>query len=178
MTNAGPFSISTLQEISNDTKNTSMRGVLGLDVELWTFGSPGGLQILIFSKCWASPPHLAKVGLQQLNSNHSKNIKCHITSPPQCKTSLSFHWMLAVYNGKNSRIKNYCACIHTTKSRCVVNWFFNLLFMKVSVENVRLSSTFLWITIVANSTSFRYSNNLCFKTWLICNRLHIWAIGL
>jgi hypothetical protein len=42
-----------------------MRGVLGLAVELWTFGSPGGLQILTFSKCWASPPHLAKVGLRQ-----------------------------------------------------------------------------------------------------------------
>ncbi len=29
------------------------------------FGSPRGLQILTFSKCWASPPHLAKVGLRQ-----------------------------------------------------------------------------------------------------------------
>jgi hypothetical protein len=45
-----------------------MRGVLGLAIELWTFGSPGGLQILTFSKCWASPPHLAKVGLRQLES--------------------------------------------------------------------------------------------------------------
>jgi hypothetical protein len=43
-----------------------MRVVLGLAVELWTFGSPGGLQILTFSKCWASPPHLAKVGLRHL----------------------------------------------------------------------------------------------------------------
>jgi hypothetical protein len=39
--------------------------VLGLAVELWTFGSPGGLQIPNFSKCLASPPHLAKVGLRQ-----------------------------------------------------------------------------------------------------------------
>ncbi len=38
-----------------------MRGVLPLAVELWTSGSPGGLQIPNFSKCWASPPHLAKV---------------------------------------------------------------------------------------------------------------------
>jgi hypothetical protein len=29
-----PFSISTFQDLSNDTKNTSMRGVLGLAVEL------------------------------------------------------------------------------------------------------------------------------------------------
>jgi hypothetical protein len=63
--NARPFSISTLQDLFNDTKNTPMRGVLGLDVELWTFGSPKGLQLLTFSKCWASPPHLAKVGLRQ-----------------------------------------------------------------------------------------------------------------
>jgi len=41
-----------------------MRGVLGLAVELQTFGSSGGLQVLTFSKCWASPPHLAKVGLR------------------------------------------------------------------------------------------------------------------
>jgi hypothetical protein len=37
---------------------------LGLAVELWTFGSPEGLQTSNFSKCWASPPHLAKVGLR------------------------------------------------------------------------------------------------------------------
>ncbi len=34
MTNARPFSISALQDLSNDTKNTSMRGVLGLAFEL------------------------------------------------------------------------------------------------------------------------------------------------
>jgi hypothetical protein len=43
-----------------------MRGVLGPIVELGTFGSPGGLQIPNFSKCWASPPHLAKLGLRHL----------------------------------------------------------------------------------------------------------------
>jgi hypothetical protein len=32
--NARPFLISTLQDLSNDTKNTPMRGVLGLAVEL------------------------------------------------------------------------------------------------------------------------------------------------
>ncbi len=34
MTNARPFSIFTFQDLSNDTKNASMRGVLGLNVEL------------------------------------------------------------------------------------------------------------------------------------------------
>jgi hypothetical protein len=34
MTNARPLSISTLQDLSNDTKNTPMRGVLGLAIEL------------------------------------------------------------------------------------------------------------------------------------------------
>jgi hypothetical protein len=33
MADARPFSISKLQDLSNDTKNTSMRGVLGLAVE-------------------------------------------------------------------------------------------------------------------------------------------------
>jgi hypothetical protein len=68
MPNARAFSISTLQDLSNDTKNTPMRGVLGPAVELWTFGSPGGLQIRNFSKCWASPPHLAKLGLRHLST--------------------------------------------------------------------------------------------------------------
>jgi hypothetical protein len=53
-----------------------MRGVLGLSVELWTFGSPGGLQILTFSKCWASPPHLAKVGLRHSESQFSATWLC------------------------------------------------------------------------------------------------------
>jgi hypothetical protein len=75
MTNARPFSISMFQDLSNDTKNASMQGVLGLAVELSTFGSPGGLQVPNFSKCWASPPHLAKVGLRQLiNLIFFKNI--------------------------------------------------------------------------------------------------------
>jgi hypothetical protein len=34
MTNARPFSISTFQDLFNDTKKTSMRDVLGLAVEL------------------------------------------------------------------------------------------------------------------------------------------------
>jgi hypothetical protein len=34
MANARPFSISTLQDLSNEIKNTSMQGVLGLVVEL------------------------------------------------------------------------------------------------------------------------------------------------
>ncbi len=55
-----------VSRLSNDTKNTPMRGVFPLAVELWTFRSPGGLQIPNFSKCWASPPHLAKLGLRHL----------------------------------------------------------------------------------------------------------------
>jgi hypothetical protein len=34
MANARPFSISTFQDLFNDTKNTPMQGVLGLAVEL------------------------------------------------------------------------------------------------------------------------------------------------
>jgi hypothetical protein len=62
--NARPFSISTFQDLSNDIKNTRMQGVLPLAIDLWTFESPGRLPTSNFSKCWASPPHLAKVGLR------------------------------------------------------------------------------------------------------------------
>jgi hypothetical protein len=65
MTNARPFSISTFQDLSNDTKNTPMRGVLPLAVEFWTFGSPGGLQIPTFPSVGLHPRHLAKLGLRQ-----------------------------------------------------------------------------------------------------------------
>jgi hypothetical protein len=34
MANATPFSLSTLQDLSNETKNTPMQGVLVLAVEL------------------------------------------------------------------------------------------------------------------------------------------------
>jgi len=70
MANAKPFSISTFQDLFNDSKNTPMQGVLGLAVELWTFGNPGGLQTSNFSKCWASPPHLVKVGLRHQESSN------------------------------------------------------------------------------------------------------------
>jgi len=45
MTNARPFWTSILQDLSNDTKNTPIQGVLASAVELYTFGSPRGLQI-------------------------------------------------------------------------------------------------------------------------------------
>jgi len=61
----GHFRYLSFKTFPMTPRTPPMRGVLGLAVELWTFGSPGGLQILTVSKCWASPPHLAKVGLRQ-----------------------------------------------------------------------------------------------------------------
>jgi hypothetical protein len=55
-----------------------MRGVLPLAVELWTFGSPERLPTSNFSKCWASPPHLAKVGLR--HSRPSLGYFIHISN--------------------------------------------------------------------------------------------------
>jgi len=55
MPNARAFSISTLQDLSNGTKNTPMRGVLGLAVELSTFGSLGGLQSSLFPSVGLHP---------------------------------------------------------------------------------------------------------------------------
>jgi hypothetical protein len=62
MTNARPFSISTFQDLFNDTKNTPMQGFLGLFVELWTFGSLGGLQILNFASVGLHPHTWPKWG--------------------------------------------------------------------------------------------------------------------
>jgi hypothetical protein len=62
MANARPFSISMLQDLSNDTKNTSMRGVLGLAVEPQTFGSLGGLQVPNFGSVGLHPHTWPKWG--------------------------------------------------------------------------------------------------------------------
>jgi hypothetical protein len=43
MGHASPFWTFTLQYLFNDINNASMWGVLTLAIELWTFGSPGGL---------------------------------------------------------------------------------------------------------------------------------------
>lgn len=79
---------------------------------------------------------------------------------------------------KNFKNKELLWYIHITKSRCIVNWFFNLLFIKKNVENIHSSSTLPITTIIASSISFRYSNSMRFKTWLICNCLHIQMVGL
>jgi hypothetical protein len=48
MTHARPSWTSTLQDLFNDSKNTSMQGVLTPAIKLWVFGSPGGLQVPTF----------------------------------------------------------------------------------------------------------------------------------
>jgi hypothetical protein len=48
MAHARPFRTSTLQDLSNDIRNTSMQGVLTPAIELWVSGSPGGLPSPIF----------------------------------------------------------------------------------------------------------------------------------
>jgi hypothetical protein len=48
MAHARPFSTSTLQDLSNNVRKTSRWGVLTPAIELWSFGSPGGLQVPTF----------------------------------------------------------------------------------------------------------------------------------
>jgi hypothetical protein len=48
MAHARPFSTFKLQELSNSIKNTSRQGVLTSIIELWSCGSPGGLQVPTF----------------------------------------------------------------------------------------------------------------------------------
>jgi hypothetical protein len=48
MAHARPFWTSTLQDLSNETKNTQMQGDLTPEIELRVFGSPGGLHFPTF----------------------------------------------------------------------------------------------------------------------------------
>jgi hypothetical protein len=49
MTHARPFWITTLQDLFNGIKNTSMQGVWTLAIKLWVFRSPRGLQVPTFA---------------------------------------------------------------------------------------------------------------------------------
>jgi len=55
MANARPFSISTLQDLSNDTKNTPMRGVLGLLSSSEHSGVPGDSKSSLFPSVGLHP---------------------------------------------------------------------------------------------------------------------------
>jgi hypothetical protein len=48
MAHVRPFWISTLQDLSNSIKNTSMQGFFTPTIKLWIFGSPEGLQVPTF----------------------------------------------------------------------------------------------------------------------------------
>jgi hypothetical protein len=56
------FRTSTLQDLFNDIKHTSMRGVLTPAIKLWVFGSPGGLQVPLLG-VWISSSHLPQSGV-------------------------------------------------------------------------------------------------------------------
>jgi hypothetical protein len=104
MANARPFSISTLQDLSNDTKNTSMRGVLGLAVEPQTFGSPGGLQVPNFGSVGIHPYTWPKWGCDIVFNN--ERWSGHKLQ--------EFVWELLIEHGR------------TTWNKCckLIKWFF------------------------------------------------------
>jgi hypothetical protein len=102
MINARPFWTSMLQDLSNDTKNTSMRGVLGLTFELQKFGSPGGFQVPNFGECEFHPHTWPKWGC---------DIFC------QCCTQL-LKWIeifvKRVFNPPQFFLWNFCAMLLTS----------------------------------------------------------------
>jgi hypothetical protein len=66
MANARPFSISTLQDLSNDTKNTPNARCFKPFCRTLNIRESRRTPNPQLWKCWASPPHLAKVGLRQV----------------------------------------------------------------------------------------------------------------
>jgi hypothetical protein len=71
--------------------------------------------------------------------------------------------MIAMYNGKLWSIKKSYVYVLTTKSRWVVNQFFNFDFVKMKVENVLSFSTLPKTITIASSNSLKNSNILSFK---------------
>jgi hypothetical protein len=74
MANASPFSISTLQDLSNDTKNASMRVVFEPFCRTLNIRESRRTPSPQLWECWASPPHLAKVGLRQRSNDYNATI--------------------------------------------------------------------------------------------------------
>jgi len=64
-----------------------MRGVLVLQIVFWVFGSPEDSNFPTFSKCWASPQHLGKVGLRHRESQRTPE-----TSEFDCRGQNTSHW--------------------------------------------------------------------------------------
>jgi hypothetical protein len=85
---------------------------------------------------------------------------------------------MATINGKFSIMYKFCAYIFTTRSKWVVNQFFNLLFMKDKFEKHLSSSMLLKTITMDNSTNFNYSHKLKQIIWLVVNNAHILKHGL
>jgi len=76
------FSTSTLQDLSNGIKNTSRQSVLAPTIELWSFGSPKGLQVLTFGSMSLIFTLASKWGCDKGRSSwmSSNNMKDQITT--------------------------------------------------------------------------------------------------
>jgi hypothetical protein len=107
MINARPFSISTLQDLSNDTKNTSMRGVLGLSVELQTFGSPGGVQIPNFGSGSFIVPLRPKWGCDNIYTSMGAKCVILVIKNNLCISGYTYVMTLLVYMEKSIKIYNF-----------------------------------------------------------------------
>jgi hypothetical protein len=84
MTHARPFWTSTLQEISNDIKNTPMQGVLTPAIKLLVFRSPGGLQVPNFG----SVSFILTLGQSGVATNGEIKVQMkHMKTPFEDKTS-------------------------------------------------------------------------------------------
>jgi hypothetical protein len=70
MTHARPFWTSTFQELSIDIKNTPMQDFLTPTIELWVFGSLGGLQLPTFGSVSFIPTLIPKWGCDISSKSH------------------------------------------------------------------------------------------------------------
>jgi hypothetical protein len=89
MDHARPFWTSTLQDLSNGIKNTSMRGVLTPTIAFWIFGSPGGLPSPTFGSVSGDLTFPSKWGCDIVVANFvmvEKGFDCH-------PMSWLNHWM-------------------------------------------------------------------------------------
>ncbi len=92
MVHARPFWTSTLWELFNETKDTPMRRYLTPQIELWVFGSPGGLHFPTFGSVSCIFTLSPKEGLRQVVCKPVwMNEACQLVLVPSWSSNMPFY---------------------------------------------------------------------------------------
>ncbi len=149
MVHARPFSKPSLWSLSNGIKNTSRRGVLTPTIELWSFGSPRGLQvptfgsaslILTFAPKWGCDRYSMRRFCNKFLQNLETCTLCYMCTTFPKSWNWFMHTMRPVLWGLH-----HVQCLSLHQLRQLDH---HILFQRLK-WCTRLHPSYLFITIVA-----------------------------